>query len=336
VQLEVRGPAVADLWESFRERWDDPTPLDHRNPLRARLARLTREPKGPAPLPSLREDPGRAGPHAVQVLRTYAAKRPPFPFARDGERSIARAYAKAFARARSLVYVEDQYLWSDEVAEVLAAALRRAPELRLIVVVPRFPDQDGVVSGPPNRYGRVQALDRVFAAGGNRVAVYDLENEAGTPIYVHAKVCIIDDVWMSVGSDNLNRRSWTHDSELSCAILDETLDPRPPRDPGGLGDGARAFPRDLRLRMWREHLGPEPSEDELLDPVGGFYAWERSAERLHAWHRSGRRGERPPGRVRRHRTEPLPIWAAWWSPLAYRTIVDPDGRPRSLRRAGRF
>ena len=83
---------------------------------------------------------------------------------------------------------------------------------------------------------------------GDRVAVYDLENEAGTPVYVHAKVCVIDDVRAAVGSDNFNRRPWTHDAELS-ALLDETRDRREPLDPAGLGDGARVFARDLRLRL---------------------------------------------------------------------------------------
>ena len=54
-------------------------------------------------------------------------------------------------------------------------------------------------------------------------------------------------VWAIVGSDNLNLRSWTHDSELSCAVLDATRDARALSDPGGLGDGARALARDLRL-----------------------------------------------------------------------------------------
>ena len=66
-------------------------------------------------------------------------------------------------------------------------------------------------SGPGTGSAQLEVLRRVREAGGDRIAVYDLENEAGTPIYVHAKVVIIDDVLAAVGSDNMNRRSWTHD-----------------------------------------------------------------------------------------------------------------------------
>jgi phosphatidylserine/phosphatidylglycerophosphate/cardiolipin synthase-like enzyme len=339
-QLEIRGPAVGDLWVTFRERWQDPTPLDHRNPWRARLTRRVGQPRHPSPLPELPRDPGPAGSRAVQVLRTYPAKRPRLPFAPAGERSIARAYHKALWRARRLVYLEDQYLWSEDIARALADALRRSPALRLVAVVPRYPDQDGRLTGPPNRIGQQAAIDLVRAAGGERVAVYDLENEAGTPIYVHAKVCVIDDVWAAVGSDNFNRRSWTHDAELSAAVLDETRDQREPRDPAGLGDGARVFARDLRLRLWREHLGREPGDDgDLLDPVRGFDGWRQAAAALDAWHRDqagGARAARPPGQVREHHPGRVQPWAAWWAGPLYRTLVDPDGRPRRLRRAGRF
>jgi phosphatidylserine/phosphatidylglycerophosphate/cardiolipin synthase-like enzyme len=339
-QLEVRGPAVGDLWVTFWERWEDPTPLDHRNPWRARLTRRVGQPRHPSPLPELPRDPRPAGPHAVQVLRTYPAKRPRLPFAPAGERSIARAYHKVLWRARRLVYLEDQYLWSEEIARALAEALRRSPELRLLAVVPRYPDQDGRLTGPPNRIGQQAAIERLRAAGGDRVAVYDLENEAGTPIYVHAKVCVVDDVWAAVGSDNLNRRSWTHDAELSAAVLDETRDPREPRDPAGLGDGARLFARELRLRLWREHLGRAPGDDgDLVDPVEGFAAWREAAAALDAWHRdraAGARARRPPGQARAHDPGRVQPWAAWWAKPVYKTLVDPDGRPRRLRRAGRF
>lgn len=71
----------------------------------------------------------------------------------------------------------------------------------------------------------------------------------------------------------MNRRSWTHDSGVACAVLDSVKDERTPIDPGGLGDGARALPRRLRSTLWREHLGPEVSQAELLDPRAGFEAW---------------------------------------------------------------
>ncbi len=102
---------------------------------------------------------------------------------------------RSLARAQSLIYVEDQYFWSADVVRSFADALQATPGLRLIAVVPHHPDQDGRLSLPPNLVGRQQALDLIRRAAGDRVAVYGVENPAGTPVYVHAKVCVIDDVW---------------------------------------------------------------------------------------------------------------------------------------------
>ena len=335
VQTEVRGPAVAELAYTFRERWEDPTPLDHRNPWRIVVRRLTHEPRHPDPLPAAPDDPVPVGTHVVQVLRTYPAKRPPFPFAPEGERSIARAYLKAFRRARRLVYVEDQYLWSQQAAHALADELRRHRELHVVAVVPRYPDRGGRATSAAARIGREYATDILRRAGGDRVAVYDLENVEGTPIYVHAKVCVIDDILLVVGSDNLNRRSWTHDSEISCSVIDETADERAPTDPGGLGDGARRLARETRLQLWREHLGRVDGDDaDLVDPADGLAVLARSAADLDRWHRDGKRGPRPPGHLRRHNPEYVSKWARWPASALYRLVLDPDGRPGNLRRTG--
>jgi phosphatidylserine/phosphatidylglycerophosphate/cardiolipin synthase-like enzyme len=337
VQLEVHGPAVGDLSWTFRERWEDPTPLDHRNPWRSRLARVAREPRRPDPLPPIPPDPEPVGCHAVQVLRTYPAKRPPHPFAPDGERSIARAYLKAFERARRLVYVEDQYLWSGAAAGVLAGRLRAEPGLHLVAIVPRYPDRDGRLSGPPYRIGQQRAVEMLRRAGGDRVAFFDLEAPSGWPIYVHSKVCVVDDVWMIVGSDNLNIRSWTNDSELSCAVIDSTRDEREPVDPGGHGDGARVLARETRLRLWREHLGRDDTDDaDLVDGVSAIEVLRRAAAELQAWSTNQTHAPRPPGRLREHRPEPVRGLAALWAQPIHRLLVDPDGRPRALRRAGSF
>jgi len=263
------------------------------------------------------------------VLRTYPAKRVPYGFAPHGERSIARAYAKAFRRARRLIYVEDQYLWSSDVADALGAALTNCRELRLIVVVPKYPDSDGVITGPPNRIGQERAIKTLARLGGSRFSIYNLDGDSW-PIYVHAKICIIDDVWMTVGSDNFNRRSWTHDSELACAILDDTLDHRAPSDPGGLGDGARVLARSTRLRLWEEHLG---RADIPVDPDEGYAMMRDAADALDSWHASGRLGVRPAGRLRNHQPATVRRGTRVLAGLFYRLVNDPDGRPLALRKS---
>jgi phosphatidylserine/phosphatidylglycerophosphate/cardiolipin synthase-like enzyme len=331
VQLEIRGPAVGELDLTFRERWEDPTPLNHASRSRALLSRAMSRDRVAQPLPARLGDPSTQGGHAVQVLRTYPSRNPQYSFAPDGERSVARAFAKAIKRARTLIYIEDQYFWSIEIARLLADVLREQPQLQVIGVVPRYPDKDSKWSGPPSRLAQARALAIVQRAGGERVGIYDIENDANTPIYVHAKVCVIDDVWATVGSDNLNRRSWTHDSELSCAVIDSELDHRSPLDPGGLGDGSRKFARALRLSLWAEHLGRPTEDPELLDLAQGSELWRRTAAELEGWRTSPDQEKRPSSRIRRHVIDPVSTDSRLWAGLVYRLVFDPDGRPLKLR-----
>jgi phosphatidylserine/phosphatidylglycerophosphate/cardiolipin synthase-like enzyme len=337
VQVAITGPAVGDLDFTFRERWADPSPLS-RDPIGILHDLLRRTERKASILPPMAPDPPVAGAHSVQVLRTYGRRPRGYPFAPQGERSIARAYEKALRRARRLIYIEDQFLWSNEVMKSFVKALTSNPDLHLIAVVPRYFDQAGALTLPPNQVGREQAVHALLDAGGDRVAVFDIENVHGVPVYVHAKVCVIDDVWTSVGSDNFNRRSWGHDSEIACAVMDDERDPRAPTDPAGLGDGARKYARDLRLRLWREHLGREEEGDDrdLVDPAEAVAKFHQTAATLDRWHVEGERGERPPGRVRQHpRIQPSRV-TRLWAGVLYRNIYDPDGRPGALRHAGEW
>lgn len=329
VQVRLRGPGVRDVEEVFRERWADPAALT-RLPWQTVLDLVRGVVRSPRPLPPPLPDPPAPGTCAVQLLRTYPKRVPGYPFAPDGERSTARGYAKALRRARRLVYIEDQYLWSTGVARVFADALRREPELHLVAVVPRFPDDESPLVLPPSLLGHSHALDLVREAGGDRVLVLDLENHRGEPVYVHSKICVVDDVWATVGSDNFNRRSWTHDSELTAAVVDAERDLREPRDPAGLGDGARVFARELRLELCREHT--ETDDDTLLlDPAAAVATLRARAEALDAWYAAGRQGPRPPGRVRIHRSLEVRPWERAIASPVYRAFLDPDGRPRRLR-----
>jgi phosphatidylserine/phosphatidylglycerophosphate/cardiolipin synthase-like enzyme len=333
-QVAIQGPAVGDLEFCFRERWDDRSPLS-RDPLGILHDLLRHTHRKASTLPPMPADPPPGGTHAVQVLRTYARRRGGYPFAPHGERSVARGFRKAIQRARRLIYLEDQFLWSTEVAQIFSAALMASPSLHLIVVLPRFFDQAAAFTLRPNQVGREQAVRVLLDAAGDRVAIYDIENADGVPVYVHAKISVIDDVWASVGSDNFNRRSWSHDSEISCAVIDDARDAREPVDPAGLGDGARKFARDLRLQLWREHLGRKEGDDaDLLDPAEAVAKFRETALALDQWHLGGRRGDRPPGYVRPHpRIQPSRTARLWAEPL-YRTVYDPDARTRGMRHRG--
>ena len=237
---------------------------------------------------------------------------------------MARGFQKALSRARGLIYLEDQYLWSHDVGGKIAAALRANPGLHMIAVLPHHPDQDGALSLAPNLIGRNAALSVIRAAAPDRVAVYGVENHAGTPVYVHAKVCVIDDQWASVGSDNFNRRSWTHDSELSVAVWDTAQ----------AADGSRPYARDLRLELAQEHL--DDDQLDATDPAEVFAAFARSAARLQAWRDGGRSGPRPPGRLRPLRDTPQGSLTRLSAEPAYRIIYDPDARPWPWRLRGRY
>ena len=336
--VAISGPAVHDVETTFRERWEDPSPLSRRPDywLADKVRRLDRTPDAlPPQAPPPPADDG--GTHAVQLLRTYPNLRQArdYPFAPGGERSVARGYAKAAKRSRRLIYVEDQYFWGNEIASTFLDTLVDNPGLHLVCVLPLLPDLEGT-SRTPQLLGRQRAIRDLMEAAPGRVAAYGLENELGTPIYVHAKVCVMDDVWATTGSDNFNRRSWTHDSELTAAVVD--------RAGGGASPNAQA----LRLRLAAEHLGrlqelDDPDGQDLrevvpdcVEPEDMVATYAACADALEAWHARGRLGPRPPGRLRRLDVPDLPLRTRVWARLPLRVLQDPDGRPWQLRRGRRF
>ena len=87
-------------------------------------------------------------------------------------------------------------------------------------------------------------------------------------IYVHSKVMIVDDVFASIGSANLNRRGLYHDGEINVFVI-----------PQQLKAASDNPPRALRTALWAEHLGLPPSFGPALlaDPIAGFELFRRAA-----------------------------------------------------------
>ncbi len=191
------------------------------------------------------------------------------------------------------------------------------------------PDLEGVLAEVPQLYGRSRAMETIIEAGGDRVAVFGLCNDEGLPVYVHSKTCVIDHRWASVGSDNLNRRSWTGDSEIACTVVDARgdMDEAAPAD---------AFPRVLLRTLVAEHLGCDP-DDVPEDPHELFDAMVASADALDEWYDGGEHDEQSGIRGRLggrlpHRLAPLPRSVATRVPGHHkrreRVLAGPSAAPR--------
>ncbi|MDX6664475.1 MAG: hypothetical protein QOG68_681 [Solirubrobacteraceae bacterium] len=233
VGTRLRGPAVGDVADHFRARWQ--------------------EVEGDS-LPAVTA-PDPAGEAEVQVVRTVPEK--VYDFLPAGDFRILESYVRALRSARSLIYLESQFLWSPEIVALLRSKLIDPPadEFRLVVLLPARPN-----NGADDTRGQLGVLADADD-GNHRFLAATISSRTGQiaePLYVHAKVAIVDDAWLTVGSANLNEHSLFNDTEVNVV----TCDP--------------ALARDTRLRLWAEHLEREVGEvsgpparvvDELWRPI---------------------------------------------------------------------
>jgi hypothetical protein len=75
---------------------------------------------------------------------------------------------------------------------------------------------------------------------------------------------------------------------------------------------------------------------DCVDPAGMYDAYAEAADRLEAWHRGGREGDRPTGRLRPIPLPPLTKLTRAWAKVPLNLVHDPDGRPRKLRSENRY
>ena len=151
---------------------------------------------------------------------------------RDHEiREIERATVAAIASAERFIYIENQYITSKTACEALVARMRAQPSLEAIVVTTREPG--GWLEAGTMGVGRQQFMAQ-FAAPGlakrirfvaplARCSAADPETESIAPggtlsIHVHAKVLVVDEHFLRIGSSNLNNRSMGFDTECDLAI----------------------------------------------------------------------------------------------------------------------
>jgi len=230
VFVEITGPAARDVHHNFVQRWNGASErlLPDGNWACDASDRLP--PPGPA------SEGVEKGPSAVQIQRMMDPRR-----YGDGEaeRSILDQYERAIDAARHAIYIENQAVPIAPLARRLAGAMERGVDV--VMVVPPVPEHYVRESRADPAYREmwqaVEALGRHprFALCG----IAERHGEGLRAAYVHAKLMLVDGVWVTVGSCNLHPFSLGGQTEMNASIWDER------------------FAVGLRRTLFAKHLGIE-------------------------------------------------------------------------------
>ena len=196
----VDGDAAAALGALFRDRWERATGE------RIAVCPPVRHPKWPGKIPPAFSD------IAVGVSRTGAAWRR-YPQVRENE----ALHIASIRAARTCIYMENQYFTSPLIAAELARRLTEpdGPEVVLISTEhsPSYFDQ---ITMDRTRLSFIQTLKS--ADRHKRFQIYSPVTTLGRTIIVHAKLTIIDDTLLRIGSANINNRSLGFDTECDLSF----------------------------------------------------------------------------------------------------------------------
>lgn len=226
------GPAAAALGEHCRERWK-----------RAGAGTLRPVKGGEAHWPGELEPDFTAV--EVGIARTWPdwANHPKVD-------EIERLYVDMIAAATKTIYAESQYFASRAIAEALCKRLEEEDGPEIVVVNPE--SADGWLEQQAMDSARERLVEHLHRTrfGKERFRIYHPVTKSGEPIYVHAKILIIDDRAIRVGSSNFNNRSLGLDSECDVVIDAERA--------GNADCTARIAA--IRDDLLAEHLGTTPAK----------------------------------------------------------------------------
>lgn len=244
VYLEIAGLSTADVRHNFVQRWNEASEreLDDGRWGSASQTDLSFPTRLPPP----------QGDAWVQIQRTIHAGRyanraappngKPFDIG-SGERSVFDQYCLAIEAAQRCIYIENQYVAVPQIVMRLRDALQRGVDVTLLLPAETDGHFRAVAQEQPDLLEAWEALSAYqnFTLAG--IAGLNADG-IRKPVYVHAKLMLIDDVWATIGSANLHRYSLFGNAEMNASFWNPSA--------------ARAF----RCELFQEHLGEDVS---LLD-----------------------------------------------------------------------
>jgi phosphatidylserine/phosphatidylglycerophosphate/cardiolipin synthase-like enzyme/uncharacterized membrane protein YdjX (TVP38/TMEM64 family) len=225
-QMMVNGEAAASLGDLFRERWLCATKKKLAN------AGTTVPSSWPQTIkPDITDV-------EIGIARTFPAYKN-----RSEVKEVLQLYRETISAATGYIYIENQYLSSGMITQMIADSLRKERGPEIAIVLPKKSSgwlEQNTMDALRNRIvSHLRKADR----NGRLVILYPTQDPQATSVFVHSKIFIADDRFLRVGSANLSNRSMGLDSECDLAI-----------DAGDDERTIKAIER-VRNRLLGEHLG---------------------------------------------------------------------------------
>ncbi len=241
-------------------------------------------------------------PTSVEIKPTFEVAAPRLALARTWPkmdepahreiRELYRLHARAIGSAKQLIYIENQYFSSDEIARALEQRMcsDTSSPLEIVMVLPQksagFKERVSIGVYQAQLLAR---LTKIAAQTGHHFGVY-YQVARGTgedvPVFIHAKVLAVDDRFLLVSSANTSNRSMGYDTELGVAW--EAPEPTPSL-------------HSARMELLAEHVGVDTEEAEALlgpTPAGLVERLdELAAAKSHQLRIHGRNQDEKPGRL---------------------------------------
>jgi phosphatidylserine/phosphatidylglycerophosphate/cardiolipin synthase-like enzyme len=278
VSVKIEGPAISNLLESFSVLWEQSGGVA----LSSTIAAPT-------------SGPGFA--HDVQITRTlpgnlFTSTSPAVP---AGEKGILESYLRAISEAEELIYIENQYFTERRIADALYLKLIQNADIQIILLLNNLVDIPFYQGYQTNLIN--QLLNAATSQGvRDRIEIFTLWSHEVTPRqqimrnYVHSKVGIVDDKWITIGSANLDGVSLYVSQHLISPVTrndileEQAIELNMSVFNGVDGGNNSDFPEQMRKQLWVEHLGYSSASDPALaaPPSGGWLdLWKtRAAAKL--------------------------------------------------------
>jgi phosphatidylserine/phosphatidylglycerophosphate/cardiolipin synthase-like enzyme len=260
VHSRLSGPTALPLLRVFLRRWwarSGDRDIDRRDPLRGTF-------NHPVP-PVTGHDFVRVGETFDGVLRSGDGRA-----VASRKVTVQDIWLRSILGARRFIYIEDQYLISDCAARAIRMVMARTSLKHVTILIPpsEITDLSGVwkrrqafidriVSGNPH-------ADKLHVYTRGRVTAAACARKGYPHLYVHAKMAVIDDELMLIGSANCNNRGWETDSELVVATFQDA-------------SGQASVAGRLRAQLWAHHLGV--GQGTVLDPLASRQLWDAAPSR---------------------------------------------------------